>query len=320
MDQRLYLTGVADTGVELGRGSYGRVFEVTYRGTVCAAKEIHEVIKADKTVDSFLSECLCTSEARHPNIVQFLGLYTFPNRGLPVMVMEKMERNLTSLIEGHSDIPLYIKASILHDITLGLRYLHSGDPPTVHRDLSSNNIFLTAHLVAKIGDLGMAKVIKYSQKLTVNPGTTDFMSPESQYDEPVYGTPLDVFSFACIVVHLVTQEWPSPTSHFTPDQKFQKEVERRQKYLEKMTCEETQELAQLVVRCLANEPGERPNIEEVSIAVLNIKQKCANCSPYAGLNPITWQQMIEKVIIGIVLLCTWCIVLCRGLITSVVLQ
>ena len=31
-------------GEELGRGSYGRVFKAKYRGSVCAAKEIHSIL------------------------------------------------------------------------------------------------------------------------------------------------------------------------------------------------------------------------------------------------------------------------------------
>ena len=295
IDEGLFLTGVVETGDEIGCGSYGKVYEVNYRGTVCAAKEIHKVInKADRIINLFRDECLHASKARHPNIVQFLGLYSPPQCDLPVMVMEKMHNNLTSLIEGYSDIPLHIKMSILHDITLGLRYLHSNNPPIVHRDLSSNNILLTVHLVAKIGDLGVAKAIDLSQGLlTETPGTAIFMPPESQDDNPVYGTPLDVFSFACIVLHVITQEWPNPSSRVNNNQVVS-EIERRQKYLNKMTGEETHELKQLVIRCLDNTPTNRPNIEDVSKVVLGIKEKCVQCSPYASLNPITWQQRIEE--------------------------
>ena len=32
------------TGEELGRGAYGRVFKAKYRGSVCAAKEVHSIL------------------------------------------------------------------------------------------------------------------------------------------------------------------------------------------------------------------------------------------------------------------------------------
>ena len=53
-----------------------------------------------------------------------------------------------------------MKKSILLDVACGLSYLHNQRPPVIHRDLSPNNIMLTSQLVAKIGDLGVAKAIK----------------------------------------------------------------------------------------------------------------------------------------------------------------
>ena len=41
-----------------------------------------------------------------------------------------------------------------------------------------------------------------------------------------------------------------------------------------MTSEEVQELKQLVIGCLDNNPGNRPGIIVVSTAVLGIKEKC----------------------------------------------
>ena len=73
-----------------------------------------------------------------------VGVY-YPARDqyrLPVMVMEKMQHSLRDLVENYSNIPLNVKLSILDEVCLGLRYLHSRNPPIVHRDLTPNNILL----------------------------------------------------------------------------------------------------------------------------------------------------------------------------------
>ena len=57
---------------------------------------------------------------------------------LPVMVMEKMQHSLRGLVEYYDNIPLNVKLSILDEVCLGLRYLHSRNPPIVHRDLTPN--------------------------------------------------------------------------------------------------------------------------------------------------------------------------------------
>ena len=76
----LNLHGVNPTGKEIGRGAYGRVFEVDYEGTLCAAKEVHALLlqyaqgdDLQKIKDDFLCECQIWSTLRHPCVVQFLG-------------------------------------------------------------------------------------------------------------------------------------------------------------------------------------------------------------------------------------------------------
>ena len=269
---------------ELGRGAYGKVYAVKYCQTVCAAKEIHSILIEDVgeaerrlTIDSFLRECRQCSMLRHPNVIQFLGVYYPPGTGvdganrmrLPVMVMEMMADSLTSFVEKHEKIPVHIKYSIVHDVSLGLCYLHNHDPPIVHRDLSPNNVLLTAHHVAKISDLGVAKVIKADSRKTMTkaPGTVDFMPPECLADIPVYGPPMDVFSFGGIILHTFNQQWPRPTASIQFDPKTRRkiallEVERRQQYLDKMIGE-AEVLRQLVEECLDDDPAVRPIIATV---------------------------------------------------------
>ena len=76
----LELQRIYPTGKEIGRGTYGRVFEIDYEGTLCAAKEIHALLlqyaqggDLQKIKDDFLSECQIWSTLRHPCVVQFLG-------------------------------------------------------------------------------------------------------------------------------------------------------------------------------------------------------------------------------------------------------
>ena len=232
-------------------------------------------VQMQRTIESYMRECQQCSRLRHPNIIQFLGVYYPTGAGgankmrLPVMVMEMMADSLTSFVEKHEKIPVHIKYSIVHDVSVGLCYLHNHDPPIVHRDLSPNNILLTAHHVAKISDLGVAKVIKADSRKTMTkaPGTIDFMPPESLANSPVYGTPMDVFSFAGIILHTFNQQWPRPTEQVQFDPKTRKrvalsEIERRQRYLDKMT-REAKVLRRLVEECLDDDPAVRPTIASV---------------------------------------------------------
>jgi len=128
------------------------------------------------------------------------------------MLMEKIQHSLRNLVENYTNVPLNVKLSILHEVCLGLRYLHSRNPPIVHRDLTPNNILLGGHLEAKITDLGVAEVIQIDSKTTMTkiPETPDFMPPEALTNRPVYGPPLDVFSYGGVALNVFTQQWPEP--------------------------------------------------------------------------------------------------------------
>ena len=134
--------------------------------------------------------------------------------------------------------------------------------------------------MAKISDLGVAKVIKTDSKktLTKAPGTIDFMSPEALYESPAYGPPMDVFSFAGIVLHTFNQQWPHPSNPVQFDPKTRRmvalsEVERRQQYLDKMNGKAIV-LRPLVEECLDYDPTVRPTIESVCERIQASKEAC----------------------------------------------
>lgn len=267
---------------ELGVGAYGRVFKAKLRGSVYAAKEIHAgLIDAAYALnekrnlrDSFLRECHHCSKLNHPNIVTFVGVYHPPKQLIPVMIMEMMDQSLTNYAKKQN-ISFKTKISILRDVAEGLGYLHSY--PVIHRDLSPNNILLKFQPlfpVAKIADLGVAKILKddiNSKKyLSQMPGTIDFMPPEAHAEKAIYDVSLDVFSYGGIMLYTVNGVWPTPTPLIGYDEtrcmamaKEFNEVERRQEHLNKLTGE-AEVFRLLVELCLDNDPAKRPTMIELS--------------------------------------------------------
>ena len=103
-------------------------------------------------------------------------------------------------------LPCIVSYQYLKDLSSELLHLPSLNPPLMHHDLDTNNIVLTENLVAEITDLAVMKVVSplSSDKMTKVPGTVHFMPPEVFEDDPHYGLPLDVFSFGCVVCHVIT--------------------------------------------------------------------------------------------------------------------
>ena len=198
------------------------------------------------------------------------------------MIMELMDESLTAYAEK-PNISFKRRMSILHDVAEGLSYLHSRNPPVIHRDLSPNNILLkhlSLLLVEKIADLGVAKVLnvedtKSKQYLTKAPGTVHFMPPEALEDDPQYDTSLDVFCYGGITLYTITGKWlkPAALTKYDPVTRKPKafsEVECRQEHLDKMTAE-AKVLIPLVEACLDNDPVNRPSILELSKKIKSLK-------------------------------------------------
>ena len=210
-------------GNQIGRGANGRILEAKWEGTEVAIKEIYSIFMnevSDLEFQSFkrcfVRECEQSSRLRHPNIVRFFGIYHPPGARVPSLVMERLHCSLTSLLENNAVvIPIGTKISIIKDVALGLRYLHTRNPPIIHRDLSSNNVLLSKGMEGKIGDLGTARLVdpRRQSRMTKAPGTVDFMPPEALEDvtNVHYGKKLDVFSFGCVMLHTLSHQWPTPS-------------------------------------------------------------------------------------------------------------
>jgi len=274
------------TDRELGRGSYGAVRVAVYRGKECVVKEIYPHIQAShvqksrKAQDAFLGEINTLSTLRHPCIVQFLGVYYQDGAPLPLLVMEKMHHSLHKFVMDTPDCSLHTIASILRDVACGLAYLHARN--VIHRDLKADNILLTVNNSAKIGDLGVAKVmanLSEGQHMTKEPGNIAHMPPEAQVDKAKYTTKLDIFSFGCVTIYSVVKQVPIPTDKFRrleSQEAYERvdEITRRKKYLEKM--EHVPCLHDLAKVCLSDEPKQRPEpaalVERLTQAMEELKE------------------------------------------------
>ena len=267
------LSGVTVTSRTLGRGAYATVLELEYMGLKCAGKKIHELLLAQGNstyaIHHFQEECCLLSRLHHPNIIQFLGVYFEDNSPTPILVMEYLPTNLTSCIEDYGVLPEEIGYPILHDVALGLCYLHNQKPPIIHRDLSSNNVLLSANLTAKISDLGVARILNMSpvqaSRMTQIPGTPAYMPPEAMLPYPSYDSSVDVFSLGVMMIHVYCGKWPEPQvgQICIKDGKMipVSEAERRSVFLDEIGRGHS--LMGVILQCLNNDPQLRPSSDDV---------------------------------------------------------
>ena len=266
------------TGSLLGGGSSTEVLELEYNGLKCAGKKVHDWLLKDPSSKSrdivrrFVEECDFLSQIRHPNIVHFLGFY-FQSQAeaqAPILVMEYLPTCLTSCIEQYGILPKEISYSILYDVALGLCYLHSQNPPIIHRNLYSNNVLLTPNMTAKISDLGKAKIlvnIQTSSRMTNKPGNDSFMPPEAMVEKPEYDTCIDEFSYGIVMIHMFSGKWPAPQTgpiHISESDgslTAVSEAERREVFLRAIGNEHP--LMDLILKCIHNDRQKRAHASEI---------------------------------------------------------
>ena len=284
----------------LGIGSYGKVCKAKCDDLLCAAKLIHETL-FDPTAQHLIApqrehrlpmrrfeqECEFLSTIRHPNIVQYLGIYRDPDTGLPALLMELMDDSLTHFLESSPEPILYhIQVNICHDITLALSFLHSND--IVHRDLSSNNVLLISNVRAKVTDFGMARLGDQNPRatqltFTMCPGTDVYMPPEAVQEEPVYTEKIDCFSFGVIIVQILSRQFPKPGNRKKrvpislpglPSDTMAEvpipEIERRQNHIS--TIDPNHTLILIALDCLKDRSVERPSAQQLCERVAALKE------------------------------------------------
>ena len=286
----------------LGIGSYGKVCKAKCDDLLCAAKLIHETL-FDPTAHQLIApqrehrlpmrrfeqECEFLSTIRHPNIIQYLGLYRDPDTGLPALLMELMDDSLTHFLESSTQpIPYHIQVNICLDITLALSFLHSNS--IAHRDLSSNNVLIVSNaLRAKVTDFGMASLGDQTQRathltFTMCPGTDVYMPPEAVQDEPVYTEKIDCFSFGVITLQILTRQFPNPGDRWkeieiNPQPGIPAgtvanipvpEMERRQNHISIIDPNHT--LLHVSLDCLKDKNIERPSAQQLCGRLAALKE------------------------------------------------
>ena len=278
----------------LGVGSYGSVYKAKCDHLLCAAKIIHPTLVSSNPfqqispqrehrlpIRRFEMECDLLKEIRHPNIIQYLGMYQDPETDLPVLLMELMDESLTHFLESSTEpISYHIQVNLCLDIVQALSFLHLNG--IIHRDLSSNNVLLIGKGRAKLTDFGMARLVNISTvSNTECPGTNVCMPPEAIGNQPVYTEKGDVFSFGVNIIQILTRKFPKPGDRFktvtSSDPQFSSgrvevrvsEIERRNNDISEI--DQAHPLLSIALNCLKDQESERPSVDELYQRITALK-------------------------------------------------
>ncbi|KAG6612621.1 TKL protein kinase [Phytophthora cinnamomi] len=196
----------------ISRGAYGEVHAGLFNGQQVAVKMLLPATRTNmKQVNGFLAEAKMNATMDHPHIVSFVGVAWDSLSDLCVVLEFMHGGELRSLLDSYlkSNHPVGFdkqKATIALQVCHALTYLHSLDPPVIHRDLKSRNILFTSDMEAKLSDFGVSRE-RLDQTMTAGVGTSLWMAPEVMIGEK-YDDKADIFSFGVVLSELDVHTMP----------------------------------------------------------------------------------------------------------------
>jgi serine/threonine protein kinase len=265
----------------IGEGSYSVVQEATWHSIPCAVKKFTIDHRNEEEIKHFEREARTWAAfLRHPNVVQIYGLWEGqgPQR-FPSIVMELMADSLPQFLQNHIKmrdvIALDLKRAILLDVCGAMVYLHSLG--IIYRDLKGSNILLASSLVAKICDLGTARMYDTINDLQGEPtkghGDPSYADPRSK--EKGYGLEIDVYSFGNVIILILTHKKPEPRGKITCS-----EFAKREYLLADLSNEIKDEFLPLIEECLDSEVEQRPEFIDIYKTLSN-KPYLKDCDRYS---------------------------------------
>ncbi|MHC4932978.1 MAG: serine/threonine-protein kinase [Planctomycetota bacterium] len=174
--------------------SLDRVVAVKVLSPKLAEREMH--------VELFLREARTVGRLNHPNVIS--GIDVGEQDGVRYFVMEYGSgTSAAKLLERGGAFDEARVADIAMQIGRGLQHAHEAG--MVHRDVKPGNILLTKDGIAKLCDLGLARV-KPGEGQPM--GTPAYISPEQAKGQEDVDIRSDLYSFGATLYHMLVGHPP----------------------------------------------------------------------------------------------------------------
>lgn len=238
----------------LGQGSFGDVWLAhNLLADIDVAIKFYGTFD-QKGLEEFRNEFKIAYKLHHPNLLNINHFDVFEN--CPYLVMPYCENGSVSRQVGQ--MPESEIWKFILDVSGGLAFLHSQQPPVVHQDIKPDNILITSDGRYVISDFGISRSFRTKMSRTNNvssSGTIAYMGPERFSEKPMVVLASDIWAFGMTLYELMNGDvlWegmggcvqlngariPAISGNFSP------------------------ELIRLVTSCLAAETWNRPTAAQI---------------------------------------------------------
>uniref|UniRef100_A0A8C8XTF2 Protein-tyrosine kinase 6 n=1 Tax=Panthera leo TaxID=9689 RepID=A0A8C8XTF2_PANLE len=202
---------------KLGSGCFGEVFEGLWKDQVRVAIKV--IARDDLPHQhTFQAEIQAMKKLRHKHI---LPLYAVVSVGDPVYIItELMPRGaLLELLRGSDEkaLPVSELVDLASQVAEGMCYLESQN--YIHRDLAARNILVGENNICKVGDFGLARLIKEDIYLSHGRNIPYKWTAPEALSRGLYSIKSDVWSFG-ILLHEIFSRGQVPYAGMSNHEAF----------------------------------------------------------------------------------------------------
>ncbi|XP_076314890.1 atrial natriuretic peptide receptor 2-like [Tachypleus tridentatus] len=255
-----------------------------YKGVIVAIKPIVKTrIEINRPL---LLELKRMKDLQNDHIVRFIGACVEPP--YCCLVTEYCPKGSLQDILENEEIKLdwMFRCSLLQDTVKGMAYLHNSDVRS-HGNLKSSNCVVDSRFVLKITDIGLHALrtseenenkVSYAywrKKLWTAPELLRMPNPTPEGTQKG-----DVYSFAIIASEVVVRQGPFYLKEvdLSPKEIIERVKEKRKPpfrpFLDENLYDE--EVIQMIRRCWAEDPMERPNFDHLKSIVRRLSKENAS--------------------------------------------
>ena len=234
----------------LGQGGFGAVYRAwdVSLNKPCAVKENLET--SPEAQRQFAREATILANLYHPNLPRVTDHFSLSGQG-QYLVMDFVEgEDLASMLQRQAQLPISQVLAWISQVADALSYMHSLNPPVVHRDVKPANIRITPEGRAMLVDFGLVKVYDPHLQTTLGArAVTPGYAPPEQYGHGNTDGRTDIYALGATLYKLLTRQEPLES--------VQRVIGKQMPSAQQLNPQVTAEVSWAIDHALRLEPSQR---------------------------------------------------------------